>query len=172
MAGAPDAPAAYNRKSFYQDVLRGIVINWSNCSNQGMAESEGKVFCECAPEPRLTPFMYCHTAEQEGKGRRREADPCSVTQSNWKVQGQTPRGTLNDGFRDIHPMHAPSKKQPIRKSSHTLTSPSATAPEAFTLYCHACASAQPHRKVERETPDSKTVQSQTKDVHIITLYHA
>lgn len=61
MAGAPDAPAAYNRKSFYQDVLRGIVINWSNCSNQGEArwedspESDGRVFCEYVPQPLL-----CH----------------------------------------------------------------------------------------------------------------
>ena len=86
MAGAPDAPAAYNRKSFYQDVLRGIVINWSNCSNQGMAESEGKVFCECAPEPRcfLLPCMYCHTTEKEC-----DEKPPEAVRSNRKVQGET-----------------------------------------------------------------------------------
>ena len=51
LAGAPDSALAYKRKAFYQSSMRGIVINWSNCSNQGEAsfDTAGKdPFCMCA----------------------------------------------------------------------------------------------------------------------------
>jgi hypothetical protein len=35
MAGARDMPGAKKSKKFYQGALRGVVINWSNCSNKG-----------------------------------------------------------------------------------------------------------------------------------------
>lgn len=54
LAGAPDAPEAYNRKTFYQDALRGIVTNWSNCSSGLEASFFGKPYCEYASFP----FQY------------------------------------------------------------------------------------------------------------------
>lgn len=48
LAGAADSRVAYDRKPFYQNALRGIVINWSNCNNAGeVSYARNHPFCKC-----------------------------------------------------------------------------------------------------------------------------
>lgn len=60
MAGAPDSAAAYKRKTFYQNAMRGVAINWSNCSNSGVgayAGYENDPFCLCDPSHDCTSLL-------------------------------------------------------------------------------------------------------------------
>ena len=74
LAAAPDSALAYKRRAFYQNAMRGIVLNWSNCSNKGEASFKGSKdpFCKCVPPTPYKSYQLMYMPMDSCRGRNKK----------------------------------------------------------------------------------------------------